>query len=149
MSDLQTNLEQILNEKQTKIIPENIKKDVKIFDVIGTLENNTSDADATENNIEANKTAYVNGEKLTGTIIVSNTLNIENSVPSKNDETNEIIITSANLSKRILPAGAILNAKTTYSGLANAIGLTADKIKSGEMILGITGTYAGETTVEN
>lgn len=42
MSDLQTNLEQILNEKETKIIPENIKKGVQIFDVVGTLETGTS-----------------------------------------------------------------------------------------------------------
>ena len=38
MSELKTNLEAILQEKQDKIIPENIKKDVQIFDVIGTYE---------------------------------------------------------------------------------------------------------------
>lgn len=37
-NQLQTNLETILNEKTTKILPENIKKDVQIFDVVGTLE---------------------------------------------------------------------------------------------------------------
>lgn len=36
MSDLKTNLQEILQEKQDKIIPENIKKDVQIFDVTGT-----------------------------------------------------------------------------------------------------------------
>ena len=38
MSDLKTNLEEILQEKETKIIPANIKKDVQIFDVVGTYE---------------------------------------------------------------------------------------------------------------
>ena len=38
MSELKTNLEAILQEKQDKIIPANIKKDVQIFDVIGTYE---------------------------------------------------------------------------------------------------------------
>lgn len=38
MSDLKTNLQEILQEKQDKIIPENIKKDVQIFDVTGTYE---------------------------------------------------------------------------------------------------------------
>lgn len=38
MSDLKTNLEEILQEKQEKIIPDNIKKDVQIFDVVGTYE---------------------------------------------------------------------------------------------------------------
>lgn len=35
MADLKTNLESILQEKQSKIIPENIKKDIRIFDVVG------------------------------------------------------------------------------------------------------------------
>ena len=37
MSDLKINLQEILQEKQEKIIPENIKKDVQIFDVVGTM----------------------------------------------------------------------------------------------------------------
>ena len=36
MSELKTNLEQILQEKTTKLIPENIKRKVEIFDVTGT-----------------------------------------------------------------------------------------------------------------
>ena len=42
MSDLKTNLQEILQEKQDKIIPDNIKKDVQIFDVIGTYEGSGS-----------------------------------------------------------------------------------------------------------
>ena len=38
MTLLEINLSEILQEKQNKIIPENIKKDVQIFDVIGTYE---------------------------------------------------------------------------------------------------------------
>ena len=38
MSELKTNLQEILQEKQEKIIPENIKKDVTIFDITGTYE---------------------------------------------------------------------------------------------------------------
>lgn len=70
MSDLKTNLEQILQEKQTKIIPENIKKNVEIFGITGTLEAeiNTSDATATSDDILYPKTAYVNGQKITGNI---------------------------------------------------------------------------------
>lgn len=36
MSVLQSNLEYILNEKETKIIPENIKAGVTIFGITGT-----------------------------------------------------------------------------------------------------------------
>ena len=43
MSDLKTNLESILEEKQNKIIPENIKKDIQIFDITGTYEGNSGD----------------------------------------------------------------------------------------------------------
>ena len=43
MSDLKTNLEQILQEKQDKIKPENIKKDIQIFDITGTYEGNSGD----------------------------------------------------------------------------------------------------------
>ena len=42
MSNLKTNLEQILQEKETKIIPENIKKDVEILGVTGTYEGSSS-----------------------------------------------------------------------------------------------------------
>lgn len=42
MSDLKINLQEILQEKQDKIIPDNIKKDVQIFDVIGTYEGSGS-----------------------------------------------------------------------------------------------------------
>ena len=36
MTQLEQNLIQIKNEKDTKILPENIKEGVQIFDVIGT-----------------------------------------------------------------------------------------------------------------
>lgn len=54
MSDLKTNLQEILQEKQDKIIPENIKKDVQIFDVTGTygggsIEINNQDKTITSN----------------------------------------------------------------------------------------------------
>lgn len=68
---LEQKLNLILNEKETKILPENIKKDVQIFDIVGTLENSgidTSDATAKASDIISTKTAYVNGEKITGTL---------------------------------------------------------------------------------
>lgn len=42
MSELKDNLTQILQEKQEKIIPENIKKDVQIFNITGTYEGEDS-----------------------------------------------------------------------------------------------------------
>ena len=73
MSDLKTNLDQILLEKQAKIVPENIKKDVEIFGIIGTLEGgiDTSDATATADDIISPKVAYAKGQQLQGNIVES------------------------------------------------------------------------------
>ena len=72
MTELETKLTAIKNEKDTKIVPENIKKDVTIFDVTGTLQpgTDTSDASAVASDIAKDKTAYVNGQKITGNIPV-------------------------------------------------------------------------------
>ena len=43
MTELETKLSQILVEKQSKIIPANIKKDIQIFDITGTYEGNSGD----------------------------------------------------------------------------------------------------------
>lgn len=52
--------------------------------------------------------------------------------------------TSANTQSRLYEIGSIAEMHVTNEMLAQAIGLTADKIKAGETILGITGTYTGE-----
>ena len=62
MSDLKTNLQEILQEKQDKIIPENIKKDVQIFDVTGTYDGGGSSTTGvklfkTEEEMQADSTA--------------------------------------------------------------------------------------------
>ena len=55
--------------KPDTLIAGNIKKDVVIGGVTGNYEGtDTSDANATAGDILLNKTAYVNGVKLTGTI---------------------------------------------------------------------------------
>ena len=69
MSTVKDLSQEILDEKNAKIIPANIKKNVKIFDVVGTLSGtDTTDATATADDIIAPKTAYVNGNKINGAI---------------------------------------------------------------------------------
>lgn len=77
MSDLLTNLQLIEQEKEQKIIPENIKKDITIFGVTGSLTGglDTSDATALPEDIINPKTAYVNGQKITGSIIATYGIN--------------------------------------------------------------------------
>lgn len=71
MSELKEALINISEEVRTKIIPENIKAGVQIFNTEGNFLGDaldTSDATATASDILKDKTAYVNGEKVTGTL---------------------------------------------------------------------------------
>lgn len=74
-TELEIRLRNILQEKENKIKPENIKKDITIFGISGILDSgiDTSDATALSSDITKNKTAYVNGEKITGTAPIINT----------------------------------------------------------------------------
>ena len=69
--DAGTTMSQVTIIKPDTFIPENIKKDVNIGGIIGTLEMggiDTSDATATSRDILQYKTAYAKGVKLTGSI---------------------------------------------------------------------------------
>lgn len=154
MSDLKNNLYSILQEKCEKIIPENIKKDVEIFDVVGTLEGgtDTSDADATAEDILQNKTAYVNGEKITGSLykypdgFIATANHERTSVKLDYDpvmQTPSINISiqeSSFIDTIAVDKWKGENIFVAYDTLANTIGLTADKIVEGNNILGIEGS---------
>ena len=71
MATVLEKLNDILDEKKEKIIPENIKAGVKIFDIEGAAppaDLDTTDATATAEDIAEGMTAYVNNEKITGTV---------------------------------------------------------------------------------
>lgn len=118
------------------------------IDEIVTLEEGTSDANATSNDIAKGKTAYVNGVKITGNIYEFSDGLEFNGNTTINDEgvTGRLrLITSCAEMNDSLCRFSSGNFKAytfvDYNTLANAIGLTGDKIKKGETILGITGTY--------
>lgn len=69
-NELQTNLNEILQDKNTNLLPENLKAGVICLGINGTMQSgiDTSDATATSNDIIQGKTAYINGEKVTGTL---------------------------------------------------------------------------------
>ena len=153
MSDLESNLYSILQEKTEKIIPENIKKDVSIFNVTGTLEtglDTSSDNPITASDIASGKEGFVNGEKITGTLPLfpnTRTFTVSNAGVTNNIEDSTLDLTTINTTKQILDSNLNMKFSANYTDIATAIGLTADKIKSGETILGITGTYIGEASL--
>lgn len=151
MSDLKTNLQEILQDKNTNLLPENLKAGITCLGVEGIAQTgiDTSDADATPEDITMNKTAYANGEKITGTLPLfpnSRTFTVDGGVIN-DTENNRIQIHTINTTKQILDSNLNMEFNGEYADVADAIGLTADKIKAGETILGITGTYTGENDV--
>lgn len=101
----------------------------------------TRDADATVNNIEIGKTAYVNGQKIEG--ILSLGTSIEANPTSATESGNYIKLATTMSEKIIMTQGSPVELGIRKDYLARDISLTADKIKQGETILGITGTYEG------
>lgn len=153
-NELQTTLDNILEDKNTSLKPENLKQGVNVMGVTGTLKDlDTSDATATYDDIISPKTAYVNGKKITGTLQgvdefapIGIAGDADNITLETFDET--INVVTAEYTKTSEPTLLNGNCKITafmkQSSVATAAGLTADKLKKDEVVLGITGTYEGE-----
>lgn len=102
------------------LTPENIKAGVEIAGVTGTF---TSDATAAAGEMLKGKTAYVDGNKVTGTI------------ESKGAQTY-----TPGTSNQTIANGQYLIGNQTIKGDSN---LVAENIKQGVSIFGVTGTAAG------
>lgn len=140
-------LQDIKEDKNTNLKPENLKVGVTCLGVVGIMQPgiDTSDATATANDIVNGKTAYINGEKVTGTIKALTSANHTLLTPTAlEDEDNEVRLRLETTNRRYTLSGTPTSVYVKQDALADVIGLTADKIKAGETILGVTGTYTGE-----
>lgn len=94
-----------------------------------TYDADTSDADASASEILATKTAYVNGNKLTGTM------------PNRGAVSGSISSLSSDYT---IPSGYHDGSGTVGIDSTEASKIIAENIKEGVEILGVTGTYTGE-----
>ena len=81
--ELETLLNDILEDKNTNLTPENLKKGVTVLGVDGNyIGTDTSDATATNEDVLEGKTAYAQGQKLTGTLRVEDVDSVLDMFPS-------------------------------------------------------------------
>lgn len=98
----------------------------------------TSDATATARDIIAPKTAYANGEKITGIVETLSELKKYNCVVAQ--EENYIKFTTLNEATTVLGKAASIECLAEPINIANAIGLVSGQIVEGNTILGVNGT---------
>lgn len=116
----------LVKSSDSNLIAENIKKDVSVFGVTGSYAGaDVSDTTATQGDVLSGKYFYgSDGVKTEGTMT---------------DHTETSITLNAGTGDQYVPAGH-------YSDILTKLVLNSDaanKIKQGEVILGVTGSYAG------
>lgn len=118
-----------------RLTPDILKKGETILGMTGTLEIgvDTTDANATADDMAELKTAYVKGVKLIGTIPEIKTDETTTSTQIKFE--NGIVITADN--KLILNEGAGISVDANTS--TSSLGITNDKILYGKTICGVSG----------
>lgn len=116
----------------------------KIGEIV-TLEEGTIDANATANDILRDKTAYVNGQKVTGNLFVNSGGFLATATETKTYL--EEKYPSFNISDLTVYKNAIMMVKLSNSVLTE-LNIKPENIKKGVTIMGVTGTYEGDVPDE-
>ena len=132
---------QILNDKETNLLPDNLKTGTTCLGVEGTF---TADADAIDTDIKAGKSGYVNGVKVTGALPVQEDnadivlQNVSGVVGAENlDVSGNFTDTFSN--GTVVNNTQVIKSSVSLSTLAGLLGVTADRIKNGVTICGVEG----------
>lgn len=124
--NLENKLQAIYNEKKSKLIPENIKAGQMIMGVLGNF---TYDSNANSSQILSGYSAYVNGQKVIG------------SITNKGS-----IIINPSTSSQSLTAGYITGGTVNPVTAAIDSNISDVNIKVGVNILNISGTFTSDAT---
>lgn len=157
----------IIVKGDANLLPENIRQGVSIFNVEGTLSPyEDTESTATAENIESGYTAYVKGERITGSLETgvqanllanSTTYSNEGSVKySKSTGMDSLsqpscfTVSYENRNKRIAKVNDKISANVRASlfGNANVNDVAKGKTFSSENGLKLTGTYEGSTGID-
>lgn len=126
---LKEKAEEILEEKNTKLTSDKLLSDMTVFGVTGSIEHKHN----------------------SGKVVTWNDSSMQQNISTKNNGSTfrvyiPFVNTESNPNGICYTGSANIDLYVNSNIVANAINLTANKIKAGENILGITGTYGGSTS---
>lgn len=118
-TELHDKLAFINDEKNKKILPENIKKGIKIFNVEGVADVlDTSDANATASDLLQGKSAYVQGTKIEGVIPSIETIEVTPQLDQESTQTYNAYVGNIRIPSILDVAGGDAEVKPVASVMA-------------------------------